>query len=159
MAIPGCAVGPHSDVAAAQQLAVSPTVLAAAAVAGAGSDAAVAAGPVVRSIADFNAANPHAPSAVAAAVAAAAAGGAGGPAVAKLVVREDGAKLCVRHGCRAYFHDADNGASACRYHPSGPVFHEGSKYWACCAGARFLEFDAFMAHPGCATGHHLAGTA
>lgn len=35
-----------------------------------------------------------------------------------------------------------------RYHIGAPVFHEGIKSWSCCSAATFLEFDAFMAHPG-----------
>lgn len=36
-----------------------------------------------------------------------------------------------------------------------PVFHEGTKYNACCPKRKTLEFDEFMKIQGCKTGSHL----
>lgn len=36
-----------------------------------------------------------------------------------------------------------------------PVFHEGTKYNACCPKRKVLEFDEFMKIEGCKEGSHL----
>ena len=40
----------------------------------------------------------------------------------------------------------------CNFHPGGPVFHEGYKYWSCCKKKRTTEFSEFMGFPGCTKG-------
>lgn len=161
MQIGGCAVGRHSTVAPAQLFAVSPTVAAAASAAaaaaasgGAGScgSAADTGSGAVKSIDDYNAANPDAPTSVTSLAATLAKG----PS-RKLVVREsDGAKQCIHFGCNKFFLDSDNGPEACVHHEKGPVFWEGSKWWNCCP-RKHMEFEAFMAEPGCKRGPHEAG--
>lgn len=158
MQIAGCVRGRHSTVAPAQVFAVSPTVAAAAAAAsasgGAGSSGSAAEGASgsVKSIEAYNAANPDAPSSIASLAATLAKG-----PPRKLVIREsDGAKQCIHFGCNKFFQDADNGPDACLHHEKPPVFWEGSKWWGCCP-RKHMEFDAFMAEPGCRRGPHEAG--
>ncbi|XP_010277444.1 PREDICTED: cysteine and histidine-rich domain-containing protein RAR1 isoform X1 [Nelumbo nucifera] len=67
---------------------------------------------------------------------------------------EKGQKLrCQRIGCEAMFTEDDNPEDACRYHPSGPIFHDGMKEWSCCK-KRSHDFSLFLALPGCKTGKH-----
>jgi len=86
----------------------------------------------------------------------------------------DGAK-CKRRACGVAWEGEEvsrgNGEKAkCRYHPLGvslsdimlffvtnpqPVFHEGTKYNACCPKRKVLEFDEFMKIEGCKEGSHL----
>uniref|UniRef100_A0A8B9QEX9 Integrin subunit beta 1 binding protein 2 n=1 Tax=Apteryx owenii TaxID=8824 RepID=A0A8B9QEX9_APTOW len=47
----------------------------------------------------------------------------------------------------------DSNAGTCTFHPGVPVFHEGMKYWSCCA-VRTTDFGAFLEQPGCSTGRH-----
>lgn len=150
MAIEGCTVGPHSDVPPATTFAMSPTVAASMAAAEREGESA----PKIKSIAEYNAANPDAPTSLTSLSKSMDAS-----APKKLVVREDGAKQCVHFGCQQFFHASDNGPSACTYHTHGPVFHEGMKYWGCCSHVKHIDFDEFLAQPGCATGPHEAGTA
>ncbi|GJJ12278.1 hypothetical protein Clacol_006519 [Clathrus columnatus] len=69
--------------------------------------------------------------------------------------------ICKRRGCGAKFLSQEesrlgNGeASVCVYHPSQPVFHEGSKGYMCCK-RRVLEFDEFLKIKGCKTGRHTS---
>lgn len=48
--------------------------------------------------------------------------------------------------------------SECKFHPGGPVFHEGSKSYSCCntINKPVLSFEEFLAIPGCVTGSHSA---
>ncbi|KNE69796.1 hypothetical protein AMAG_14332 [Allomyces macrogynus ATCC 38327] len=60
---------------------------------------------------------------------------------------------CVRKGCGKDFDAASNANDACRFHPAGPIFHEGLKGWSCCS-KRVTDFSDFLKIPGCATGAH-----
>jgi hypothetical protein len=174
MEIRGCARGRHSTAAPAHVFAASPTVAAAAAVAEAEAAAAGTAGGggaggggagggagggsgdgggEVKSIDAWNAANPDAPSSVGSLAASLARG----PPRKRVVRAADGAVKCIRYGCGVFFTEADNGPDACRHHASAPVFWEGSKWWSCCPRHKHMEFEAFMAEPGCCVGAHEPG--
>lgn len=70
---------------------------------------------------------------------------------------------CRRRGCSAKFISqeesrlGDKENSLCVYHPSPPIFHEGSKGYLCCK-RRVLEFDEFLKIKGCKTGKHVFAT-
>ncbi|EPQ30323.1 uncharacterized protein PFL1_01849 [Pseudozyma flocculosa PF-1] len=64
--------------------------------------------------------------------------------------------ICTRRGCGVDYDPASDAATtsdACLHHPGAPVFHEGMKSWSCCntTSKPVLEFDQFLAIPGCAT--------
>jgi len=63
---------------------------------------------------------------------------------------------CARKGCGKEFLSAENTETSCYYHPGAPVFHEGLKSWSCCSSVNkpVLDFDEFMAIPGCEVGAH-----
>ncbi|KAI5124383.1 hypothetical protein M0805_008986 [Coniferiporia weirii] len=69
---------------------------------------------------------------------------------------------CKRNGCNVEFisdEESRLGSSSsdhavCTYHPSSPIFHEGSKGYLCCK-RRVLEFDEFLKIEGCKKGKHL----
>ncbi|GHJ86510.1 hypothetical protein NliqN6_2912 [Naganishia liquefaciens] len=79
---------------------------------------------------------------------------------------------CKRRGCGAEWEGEDGGVRGetegwkksqsgqgeecgeCRYHPGGPIFHEGSKGYLCCK-RRVLDFDDFLNMPGCRYTTHL----
>lgn len=106
---------------------------------------------VLRSVEGFNKANPDA---------ATAAGGAAKilSAPRKSSRTADGLSArCQRKGCGATFLLENNGAHACSYHAGQPVFHDAMKYWSCCADQKKMDFDDFMAVPGCASGCHDDG--
>uniref|UniRef100_A0A6G3MG69 Cysteine and histidine-rich domain-containing protein 1 (Trinotate prediction) n=1 Tax=Henneguya salminicola TaxID=69463 RepID=A0A6G3MG69_HENSL len=63
-----------------------------------------------------------------------------------------GAK-CLNNGCTRKFTNSCDQYDICQYHPGGPVFHEGSKYWSCCC-RKTGDFDQFVNQPGCETGKH-----
>lgn len=70
---------------------------------------------------------------------------------------------CKRKGCKEKFtgESRDRSAEKCRYHPGQPIFHEGSKGYACCK-RRVLEFDEFLTIEPCTeakTGHLFIGGA
>lgn len=154
MAIKGCTTGQHSNVDPKVTFAQSPTLAAAAAAnvaAAAAPAAAKAPAPKVRSIDTWNEANPDAANAAASA--------------AKTLNskpkpkprRDDGTAKCIRKGCNKDFVLAENSATACSYHVQNPVFHDRSKFWACCPHKVVQDFDSFLAIPGCATGSHDDG--
>lgn len=60
--------------------------------------------------------------------------------------------LCKRRGCGQEF-ELESPQGPCRYHPGGPVFHEGLKFWSCCKDTNkpCVEFDDFVKLPGCTT--------
>ncbi|RIB15738.1 HSP20-like chaperone [Gigaspora rosea] len=60
---------------------------------------------------------------------------------------------CVHKGCEKTYEEKDNHETACLYHPSAPIFHEGLKGWQCCS-KRVTSFDEFLAIPGCTKGRH-----
>ncbi|KAJ3220277.1 hypothetical protein HDU67_003292 [Dinochytrium kinnereticum] len=55
--------------------------------------------------------------------------------------------------CGKPFTPEENSETACEFHAQGPLFHEGSKGWACCS-KRVLEFNDFLKIPGCTVGRH-----
>ncbi|KAG6819538.1 hypothetical protein H0H93_010924, partial [Arthromyces matolae] len=67
---------------------------------------------------------------------------------------------CRRNGCNVTFisdnihRQGDTEETVCTYHPSPPIFREGSKGYLCCK-RRVLEFDEFLKIEGCKTGRHL----
>ncbi|KAJ7724085.1 HSP20-like chaperone [Mycena maculata] len=67
---------------------------------------------------------------------------------------------CKHKGCGVTFVSDEanrkgNGeGTICTYHPSPPIFREGSKGYLCCK-RRVLEFDEFLKIEGCKTGRHL----
>ncbi|KAG8714842.1 hypothetical protein FRC09_017196 [Ceratobasidium sp. 395] len=67
---------------------------------------------------------------------------------------------CKRPGCRKQFvsdeesRQGDGEGAQCRYHANQPLFHEGSKGYVCCK-KHVLDFDDFLAIPGCKTGRHV----
>ncbi|KAG8715535.1 hypothetical protein FRC11_003286 [Ceratobasidium sp. 423] len=68
--------------------------------------------------------------------------------------------VCKRPGCRKRFvsdeesRQGDGEEAQCNYHASQPLFHEGSKGYVCCK-KHVLDFDDFLAIPGCKTGKHV----
>ncbi|KAH8829507.1 chord-domain-containing protein [Flagelloscypha sp. PMI_526] len=56
---------------------------------------------------------------------------------------------CTRKGCTKEFEEGNT--DECIFHNGAPVFHEGLKSWSCCSDVYkpVLEFDQFMAIPGC----------
>jgi len=62
---------------------------------------------------------------------------------------------CMHAGCDAFYDEgeASNPATACCYHPQGPLFRDGKKAWSCC-GKGAYDFDDFVKIPGCARGPH-----
>ncbi|KAK0442949.1 chord-domain-containing protein [Armillaria borealis] len=67
---------------------------------------------------------------------------------------------CLRKGCGKLFVSdelnrlGDGEGTVCVYHPSPPIFREGSKGYLCCK-RRVLEFDEFLKIEGCKTGRHV----
>lgn len=61
---------------------------------------------------------------------------------------------CKRKACGNAYDGSSREGEECRYHPGGPVFHEGSKGYSCCK-RRTLDFDEFLAIEGCRVGKHL----
>lgn len=60
---------------------------------------------------------------------------------------------CQRIGCDVMFTEDDNPEDSCRYHESGPIFHDGMKEWSCCK-KRSHDFSLFLEIPGCKVGKH-----
>lgn len=60
---------------------------------------------------------------------------------------------CQRIGCDAMFSENNNEEGSCRYHDSGPLFHDGMKKWSCCKQSSH-DFSLFLALPGCKKGKH-----
>jgi hypothetical protein len=75
----------------------------------------------------------------------------------KVTKYEDGTYRCQNKGCQARFRKEDNHAKACTYHKGTPVFHETLKWWGCCPDRKKMDFDDFLAVPGCASGPHWTG--
>ena len=68
---------------------------------------------------------------------------------------------CKRKGCNETFsgEKRDRKAEKCHFHPGQPIFHEGSKGYACCK-RRVLEFDEFLTIEPCTyakSGHLFVG--
>ncbi|CAL9694115.1 unnamed protein product [Knipowitschia caucasica] len=60
---------------------------------------------------------------------------------------------CKNAGCKTSFQNSDTDKETCTFHPGGPVFHEGYKYWSCCC-IKTLDFNEFLDQKGCSTGKH-----
>ncbi|XP_069842348.1 integrin beta-1-binding protein 2 isoform X2 [Dendropsophus ebraccatus] len=61
---------------------------------------------------------------------------------------------CKHSGCKEVYQGPESCESNCVYHPGVPVFHEGMKYWSCCA-IKTSDFNEFLDQKGCSTGTHL----
>ncbi|XP_047429186.1 cysteine and histidine-rich domain-containing protein 1 [Mugil cephalus] len=60
---------------------------------------------------------------------------------------------CKNAGCKTIYQGPETDKEVCTYHPGGPVFHEGYKYWSCCC-IKTTDFNAFLDQKGCTTGKH-----
>jgi len=153
--LPTCAVGRHSTVDPKVSISASPrqTVFegaAAAAAAGGGGGGEVQAAPVLKSIEDYNSSNPTGPTAAASALKTV--------TTRKSSRSADGLTAkCQRKGCQKTFTLADNSSTGCVYHKGQPVFHDAVKFWSCCDHKKCVEFETFLAVPGCAVGCHDDG--
>merc|ERR1711972_251430 len=49
------------------------------------------------------------------------------------------------------YNEEDNHETRCKFHPGGPIFHEGLKGWSCCK-KRVIDFNDFLNIPGCTVG-------
>lgn len=136
--IAGCTVGRHSTEVKKVSIAPSPN-----------SPAEGAPAPVLKSIADFNTANPTAASAATSAVQTITA--------RKSTRNADGTARCQRKGCQKVFNVDENMGNCCVYHKGQPIFHDAVKFWSCCPEKKCYDFDEFLAVPGCATGLHDDG--
>ncbi|KAF2069604.1 hypothetical protein CYY_009079 [Polysphondylium violaceum] len=61
---------------------------------------------------------------------------------------------CTRNGCKAVYKDESSKTEQCVYHYREPVFHEASKWWACCPKYKHAIFEEFLKVKGCKTGRH-----
>ncbi|CAJ0948980.1 unnamed protein product [Ranitomeya imitator] len=61
---------------------------------------------------------------------------------------------CKHSGCKEVYQGPESDIASCVYHPGVPVFHEGMKYWSCCA-IKTSDFNEFLEQKGCSTGTHL----
>lgn len=144
--IAGCNVGRHSTVAQTVAIAASPNAV----METAGTSQPAAAAPL-KSISEFNTANPEAATAA--------------NAAARILSQDrkssrtaDGLRAkCQRKGCQKEFTVSENNSTACVYHRGQPVFHDAAKYWSCCPDKKCYDFDDFLAVPGCAIGIHDDG--
>ncbi|XP_048371054.1 integrin beta-1-binding protein 2 [Sphaerodactylus townsendi] len=60
---------------------------------------------------------------------------------------------CKNSGCKAVYQGEESNMETCIFHPGIPVFHEGMKYWSCCA-VKTTDFTAFLEQKGCSRGKH-----
>nr|XP_056715577.1 integrin beta-1-binding protein 2 [Euleptes europaea] len=60
---------------------------------------------------------------------------------------------CKNSGCKAVYQGEESNMETCIFHPGIPVFHEGMKYWSCCA-IKTTDFTAFLEQKGCCRGKH-----
>jgi len=104
----------------------------------------------VKSIEDFNKANPNAVSATDEIEQTK-------KKLTQSTRKEDGTATCLNKGCQKNFLVAENNPNACTYHSKEPVFHDTVKYWSCCPENVSYDFDAFLAIPGCTVGWHNDG--
>jgi disease resistance protein len=113
-AITGCATGRHSAIAPTIALGASPTASLREGI-NTTSDESSTPQPVLKSISDYNQANPTAISAATAAT----------KTLARKSTRQtDGTAKCQRKGCQKQFHIDENHAEACNYHQGQPIFHD-----------------------------------
>ena len=52
------------------------------------------------------------------------------------------------------YEGAGSSLELCKYHPGGPVFHEGLKYWSCCQ-RKTTDFTEFLSQAGCSMDSHV----
>ncbi|NXA37001.1 CHRD1 protein, partial [Eudromia elegans] len=67
--------------------------------------------------------------------------------------RASAGSACRNAACGATYRGPESDAETCTFHPGVPVFHEGVKYWSCCA-RKTTDFGAFLEQPGCSSGRH-----
>ncbi|XP_077164136.1 integrin beta-1-binding protein 2 isoform X2 [Paroedura picta] len=60
---------------------------------------------------------------------------------------------CKNSGCKVVYQGEESNMETCIFHPGIPVFHEGMKYWSCCA-VKTTDFTAFLEQKGCSRGKH-----
>lgn len=63
-------------------------------------------------------------------------------------------EACKRNGCKASYEGLSSSLELCKYHPGGPVFHEGLKFWSCCK-RKTTDFTEFLSQAGCTTDQHI----
>ncbi|XP_075436961.1 cysteine and histidine-rich domain-containing protein 1-like isoform X1 [Ascaphus truei] len=61
---------------------------------------------------------------------------------------------CKHAGCKEIYRGPESDTGTCVYHPGVPVFHEGMKFWSCCA-IKTSDFNTFLDQSGCRSGRHL----
>lgn len=150
--IRGCTLGRHSEVNRGVTISASPNATVAGGASASGAAAAgeeAAQAPVLKSIADFNTSNPTAATSEQAAI--------------KAVTRKSSriansnAAKCQRKGCQREFVVSENHGRACVFHGGQPIFHDALKFWSCCPDKKKMDFDEFLAVPGCCLGYHDDG--
>ncbi len=140
--IQGCTVGRHSNEAKKVTIAPSPNSQSE-------NGGSVLPTTVLRSIADFNTANPTAASAASSAIQTISA--------RKSTRNSDGTARCQRKGCQKVFNVNENLGECCVYHKGQPIFHDAVKFWSCCPEKKCYDFDDFLSVKGCSTGLHDDG--
>ncbi|KAF4751507.1 Integrin beta-1-binding protein 2, partial [Perkinsus olseni] len=75
------------------------------------------------------------------------------PVEMKPLVTSSGKYRCAHVGCGKEYDPEDNAEGCCHCHDGKPIFHDLKKEWSCC-GARSYDWDDFMALPKCKTGKH-----
>ncbi|XP_029463083.1 integrin beta-1-binding protein 2 isoform X1 [Rhinatrema bivittatum] len=60
---------------------------------------------------------------------------------------------CQNSGCKEIYKGSESETEVCVFHPGIPVFHEGMKYWSCCA-IKTTDFNTFLEQKGCSTAKH-----
>lgn len=108
--------------------------------------------PVLKSISEYNKANPDAVTAAQSAVKTI-------TSVERKSSRneEKGTAKCKNKGCSLEFDFRENSPTSCRFHSGQAVFHDAIKYWSCCPEKKCYDFEAFLLVPGCVVGMHDDG--
>jgi len=60
---------------------------------------------------------------------------------------------CLHKNCTKTFVNDESRKEECTYHPGNPIFHEGSKGYACCKKMTLI-FEEFLSMEGCTVGIH-----
>nr|XP_033802671.1 integrin beta-1-binding protein 2 isoform X2 [Geotrypetes seraphini] len=60
---------------------------------------------------------------------------------------------CKNTGCKEVYRGSESEAETCVFHLGIPIFHEGMKYWSCCA-VKTTDFNAFLEQKGCCVAKH-----
>ncbi|XP_075116607.1 integrin beta-1-binding protein 2 isoform X2 [Leptodactylus fuscus] len=63
-------------------------------------------------------------------------------------------RRCKHSGCKEVYQGPETDEGVCVHHSGVPVFHEGMKYWSCCA-IKTSDFNEFLEQKGCSSGKHL----